>query len=47
MFLVMAVIGLAVYEFAGLAMLRRAWLNLDRLWAGALIGAGVLSLLLT
>jgi len=43
MFLVMAAIAIAVYEKAGLAILRRAWFNLDLLWAGALIGAGVLT----
>jgi hypothetical protein len=30
----------------GLAVLRRAWFNIDRLWAGALIAAGVLLFLL-
>ncbi|HVK05790.1 MAG TPA: hypothetical protein VM490_20130, partial [Armatimonadaceae bacterium] len=44
MFAVMAVVAVAVYEKLGLAVLRRAWLNLDLLWAGALIGAGVLTL---
>jgi hypothetical protein len=47
MFLVMAVIAIAVYEKVGLAILRRAWFNLDLLWAGALIGAGVLTFALT
>lgn len=46
MFLVMAAIALVVYEKIGLAILRRAWFNLDLLWAGALIGAGLLTLLL-
>jgi len=46
MFGVMALIALAVYEKLGLAVLRRAWFNLDLLWAGALIGAGILTLAL-
>lgn len=43
MFAVMAVIAMVVYEFVGLAILRRAWLNLDRVWAGALVAAGVIA----
>ncbi len=43
MFLVMALIAVVVYEKLGLAILRRAWLNLDRLWALALIGVGILT----
>jgi hypothetical protein len=46
MFGVMALIALAVYEKMGLTILRRAWFNLDLLWAVALIGAGVLTLTL-
>lgn len=34
-----------VYTHLGLALLRRAWLNLDVLWAGALLVAGVAILL--
>ena len=36
------VVALAVYDWVGLAVLRRAWFNVDRLWAFALIGAGSL-----
>jgi hypothetical protein len=43
MFLVMGVVAVVVFEKAGLAILRRAWFNLDRLWAAALIGAGALT----
>jgi hypothetical protein len=46
MFLVMGAIAVVVFEKLGLAILRRAWFNLDRIWAGALIGAGVLTLVL-
>jgi hypothetical protein len=47
MFLIMAAVALVVYEYVGLAVLRRAWFNLDRVWASALIVAGVVSLLVT
>jgi hypothetical protein len=46
MFLVMALIAVVVYEKLGLAILRRAWLNLDRIWALALIGVGILTFVL-
>jgi hypothetical protein len=43
MFLVMAVVAVVVFEKVGLAVLRRAWVNLDLLWAVALIASGALS----
>jgi hypothetical protein len=46
MFLVMAAIAIVVYEKVGLAILRRAWVNLDLVWAVALIVTGGLSLVL-
>ena len=46
MFLMMGAIAMVVYEKVGLAVLRRAWINLDLLWAVALIVTGVLSLVL-
>jgi hypothetical protein len=46
MFLVMGVVALVVYDRLGLAILRRAWFNVDRLWAGALVVAGVLTFVL-
>ena len=33
-------IAVLVLEVLGLGVLRRAWLNVDRIWAVALIGAG-------
>lgn len=39
--LVMVLVALVVYEKVGLAVLRRAWFNLDILWAAALIAAGL------
>ena len=39
-----ALIALVVYQKVGLAMLRKAWLNLDQVWAVALIVTGLLAL---
>jgi hypothetical protein len=47
MFVVAGAIAVLVYEVVGLAVLRRAWFNLDRLWAAALIGAGAATLLIS
>jgi hypothetical protein len=44
--LVMGTIAIVIYEKVGLAILRSAWINLDIIWAGALIAAGLLSLFL-
>ncbi|GAA2272294.1 hypothetical protein GCM10010149_12720 [Nonomuraea roseoviolacea subsp. roseoviolacea] len=45
MFTVAGVVAVLVYEVAGLAVLRRAWFNVDRMWAAALVGAGIVTLL--
>jgi hypothetical protein len=45
MFAVMAVVALVVYDRFGLMILKRTWFNVDLLWAGALVGAGVITLL--
>ncbi len=44
--IVTGVVAVIVYEKLGVALLRRAWVNLDRIWAFALIGTGVFSLFL-
>lgn len=44
--LVAALIAVIVYEKVGLRILRRGWINLDVLWAAALIATGVLTPLL-
>jgi hypothetical protein len=44
MLVVMSLIALVVYERLGVGVLRRAWLNLDLLWAIALVAAGVVTL---
>jgi hypothetical protein len=46
MAIVMAIIAIVVYDRVGLAFLRSAWINLDTIWAAALIAAGFLSLIL-
>lgn len=46
MFAVMALIALVIYEKVGLTVLRKAWFNLDRVWAGALVTAGVITVAL-
>jgi hypothetical protein len=43
---VMALVALVVYRKLGVAILRRAWFNLDLVWAVALVATGMLSLLL-
>ena len=45
MFAVMAVVAVVVYEKVGLRLLRRAWFNLDFLWTGAILLAGIITLL--
>ena len=45
MLAVAGLIALIVYYKLGLALLRRAWFNLDWLWALALVGAGVFAAL--
>jgi hypothetical protein len=44
MLAVMGLIAWAVFEWIGLALLRRGWINLDLLWSAVLIGAGTLLL---
>jgi hypothetical protein len=39
-------VALLVYELLGLRVLRSLWLNLDRVWAFALVGAGIATVLM-
>jgi len=39
------VIAVVVYEWLGLAVLRRGWINFDLLWSGALVLTGLLLIL--
>jgi hypothetical protein len=43
MVVVMGAIALLVYDRYGVSILRKAWINLDGVWAAAFIGAGVLT----
>src|SRR5689334_11784054 len=45
-FSVTAAVALLVYQILGLAMLRRAWFNLDLVWAIALVVTGLVALLI-
>jgi hypothetical protein len=45
MLIVMGAIAIAVYQWIGLQILRSAWINLDTIWAIALIAAGFMSLI--
>ncbi|MEV8506157.1 hypothetical protein AB0368_15180 [Actinoplanes sp. NPDC051475] len=47
MFAVMGMCAVAVYEFVGLSVLRRAWFNVDKLWAAVMVAAGALTIALT
>jgi hypothetical protein len=40
----MGVVAVLVYDRYGVAILRRAWINLDGVWAAAFVLAGVLTL---
>jgi hypothetical protein len=44
MLIVMAGVALVVYEKLGVDVLRRAWVNLDLVWAFAVVAAGVVTL---
>ena len=44
MLAVMSVVALLVYDHVGVAVLKKAWINLDAVWAGAFVLAGVLTL---
>jgi hypothetical protein len=46
MFAVMGVVALLVYDRLGLMILKRTWFNVDLLWAGALVVAGVVTMIL-
>jgi hypothetical protein len=44
MLIVMGAVAVVVYEKLGLAILRRAWVNLDLIWAVAIVAAGLFTL---
>jgi hypothetical protein len=41
MLAVTGVVAVVVYDFVGLGFLRRGWVNLDLIWAAALIAMGL------
>jgi hypothetical protein len=43
---VTALVAVLVFEKFGVGLLRRAWFNLDLIWAGALLATGALTLLM-
>ena len=47
MLIVTAVMAIAVYQWVGLELLRRAWINVDLVWTWALIAAGTSLLLVS
>ncbi|MFG2049195.1 hypothetical protein ACGFIW_17425 [Micromonospora sp. NPDC048935] len=38
-------VAMLVYQVLGVGVLRRAWFNVDRLWAGVLVAAGLVTLI--
>ena len=44
MLAVMWVVATLVYDHLGVAVVKQAWVNLDAVWAGAFVLAGVLTL---
>jgi uncharacterized membrane protein len=46
LFAVMGAVAMVVYEKLGVMILKRTWFNVDLLWAGALVGAGLITLVL-
>ena len=47
MLLVMGTIAIVVHDRVGLAVLRRAWVNFDAVWAGVLVVTGMFTLFTT
>ena len=47
MLVVAGAVGVIVYQWAGLAFLRRGWINLDWIWIVALLGAGAILLFMS
>jgi hypothetical protein len=43
---VTALIAWVVYRKVGLALLRKAWVNFDLVWAGALVATGLATLVI-
>jgi hypothetical protein len=46
MIAVMGPVAILVYDWIGLGILRRAWVNVDKLWAATLMGSGLIVLVI-
>ncbi len=46
MLAVMVPVAIAVYDWIGLGILRKAWINVDKLWAATLMGSGLIVLVI-
>ena len=46
MLAVMGPVAIAVYDWIGLGILRKAWINVDKLWAATLMGSGLIVLVI-
>jgi hypothetical protein len=46
MFAVMGPVAILVYDWIGLGILRKAWINVDKLWAATLMGSGLIVLVI-
>ena len=46
MLAVMGPVAILVYDWIGLGVLRKAWINLDKLWAATLMGSGLIVLVI-
>ncbi len=46
MLAVMGPVAIAVYDWIGLGILRKAWINVDKLWAATLMGSGLIVLVM-
>ena len=46
MFAVMGAVAVLVYEKLGVMIFKRTWFNVDLLWSGALMGTGVITLVI-
>jgi hypothetical protein len=43
---VTAILSVLVFDWLGVGILRRAWINLDVIWSGALVATGILTIML-
>jgi len=46
MLVVMGSVAILVYDWIGLGILRKAWINVDKLWAATLMGSGLIVLVI-